>query len=218
MKDESQRPRTLMLPPAPYAAALFAGWWLERGRLPLPLDLGAAAWPLGGLLIALGLALFAWALYTLYRHHTTVNPYKGAAELCTGCDDGQVRPFGDANCLTEHDFVASERDAVRMAGEPMIAPISERGMTREAVFFGDGTANAWAVDAATGALGHVGWESVQGKKPRYFGLSPDASHLYAANENSHTIVVFRIDQTNGTLTPTGQVIETGSPSCIVFAT
>lgn len=32
----------------------------------------------------------------------------------------------------------------------MIAPVSERGMTREAVFFGDGTANAWAVDAATG--------------------------------------------------------------------
>jgi len=34
----------------------------------------------------------------------------------------------------------------------MIAPIAERGMTREAVFFGDGTANAYAVDAATGEI------------------------------------------------------------------
>jgi len=77
-----------MLPPAPYVAAMFAGWWLDRERLPLPLDLGIAAWPLGGLLIALGLALFTWALHTLYHHHTTVNPYKGAAALCT---DGPFR-------------------------------------------------------------------------------------------------------------------------------
>jgi 6-phosphogluconolactonase (cycloisomerase 2 family) len=29
-------------------------------------------------------------------------------------------------------------------------------------------------------------------------------------------VTFRVDQENGTLTPTGQVIETGSPVSIVF--
>jgi 6-phosphogluconolactonase (cycloisomerase 2 family) len=76
----------------------------------------------------------------------------------------------------------------------------------------------YSVDAASGLLDHVGWESVQGEKPRFFGLDSDASHLYAANENSHTIVEFRIDQASGKLTPTGQVIETGSPACIVFAT
>jgi 6-phosphogluconolactonase (cycloisomerase 2 family) len=76
----------------------------------------------------------------------------------------------------------------------------------------------YSVDAATGTLDHVGWESVQGKKPRFFGLDPDASHLYAANENSHTIVEFDVDQASGKLRPTGQIIETGSPSCIAFAT
>ncbi|MGZ5121812.1 MAG: beta-propeller fold lactonase family protein [Burkholderiales bacterium] len=40
----------------------------------------------------------------------------------------------------------------------------------------------------------------------------------AANEDSHTIVVFRIDGVTGKLTPTGTIVETGSPSCIVFAT
>ena len=75
----------------------------------------------------------------------------------------------------------------------------------------------YAVDAADGRLSHVGWESVQGRKPRFFGLDPDAAHLYACNEASHTIVEFRIDQATGALTPTGQVIETGSPACIVFA-
>jgi 6-phosphogluconolactonase len=76
----------------------------------------------------------------------------------------------------------------------------------------------YAVNAQDGTLKHVGWESVQGCKPRFFGLDPDARHLYACNENSHTIVEFRIDQHTGALTSTGQVIETGSPSCIVFAT
>jgi 6-phosphogluconolactonase (cycloisomerase 2 family) len=75
----------------------------------------------------------------------------------------------------------------------------------------------YAVDAATGRLAHVGWEPVQGRKPRFFGLDPAAERLYACNEDSHTIVEFTIDQGSGALAPTGQVIETGSPSCIVFA-
>ena len=76
----------------------------------------------------------------------------------------------------------------------------------------------YSVDAADGRLQHVGWESVQGRKPRYFGLSPDATRLYAANENSHTVVEFDIDSNAGILRPTGQIIETGSPTCIAFAT
>jgi 6-phosphogluconolactonase len=64
----------------------------------------------------------------------------------------------------------------------------------------------------------VGWEPVRGKKPRFFALSPDASRLYAANEDSHTIVEFDIDSATGRLAATGLVIETGSPTCIAFAT
>jgi 6-phosphogluconolactonase len=41
--------------------------------------------------------------------------------------------------------------------------------------------------------------------------------LYAANLESHNIVAFRVDQTTGKLTPTGRIVETGSPSCIIFA-
>lgn len=84
MKDEKSRPRTLILPPAPYAAALLGGWWLDRHLLPLAWDAGTAARPLGWLWLSAGLALFAWTLWTFHRHHTTVNPYAAATELCTG--------------------------------------------------------------------------------------------------------------------------------------
>ena len=84
MTDPAQRPRTLVLPPAPYAAAMLGGWWLDRQVLALPLDLRGANRPLSLLVLTLGLGLMAWAFLTFRRHRTTVNPYRGANTLCTG--------------------------------------------------------------------------------------------------------------------------------------
>ena len=88
MSDEARRPRTLIPPPAPYAAALLGGWWLDRYVLPLAWDGGAVSRPLGWVWLAIGLALFSWTLWTFHRHRTTVNPYGGASTLCT---DGPFR-------------------------------------------------------------------------------------------------------------------------------
>lgn len=82
MRDPAIRPATLIPPPLVYAVALALSWWLQ-GRLPLPLDLGAAARPLGWAAIGAGLAGFAWALAAIFSHHTTVNPYKAASSLVT---------------------------------------------------------------------------------------------------------------------------------------
>lgn len=84
MSDPLHRPRTLILPPAPYAAALAGGWWLDRHVHALPLDWGLAGQILGGGLLGIGLVLFGWTLITFWRHRTTVNPYRAASTLCTG--------------------------------------------------------------------------------------------------------------------------------------
>jgi protein-S-isoprenylcysteine O-methyltransferase Ste14 len=78
------RPRTLILPPVPYALALLGGWWLDRNQFPLPLNLGTMTRPFGWLAVGIGLALFAWTLWTFIHHRTTVNPYVAASSLCTG--------------------------------------------------------------------------------------------------------------------------------------
>jgi len=88
MALHADKPATRILPPAPYAAALLGGWWLDRQVHALPLGGGAATHALGWLLIGIGLALFIWTLWTFHRHHTTVNPYRGASELCM---DGPFR-------------------------------------------------------------------------------------------------------------------------------
>ena len=84
LKDDSARPRTLILPPAPYAAAMLGGWWLDRYQFALPFDLGTLTRPLGWLMVGLGLGLMFWTMWTFARHRTTVNPYGGASTLCTG--------------------------------------------------------------------------------------------------------------------------------------
>ncbi len=83
MSPHFHRPRTLILPPTPYAAALLGGWWLDRHLLALPWDWGMLSRPLAALLVGIGLALFGWTLATFWRRRTTVNPYRAASTLCT---------------------------------------------------------------------------------------------------------------------------------------
>ena len=89
-----------------------------------------------------------------------------------------------------------------------------RALLADAVFSG---VSAVGLTLGAGVLAPVGWESTQGKTPRFFALDPDGATLYVANQDSDTIVCFRVDPFRGLLTPTGQVIQTGSPSSIVFA-
>jgi len=73
------------------------------------------------------------------------------------------------------------------------------------------------VDRSDRSVTPIGWESTQGRTPRYFGLDPSGSFLYACNQNSNNIVTFRVDKQSGGLTPTGQVIQNNTPVCIAFA-
>ena len=82
---------------------------------------------------------------------------------------------------------------------------------------GHDSIGAFSIDDATGRIAPLAWESTQGRKPRFFCLAPGGRYLYAANEDGDTIVEFDLDEGSGKLSATGQVIETGSPACIVFA-
>ena len=92
---------------------------------------------------------------------------------------------------------------------------------------GHDSIGVFAVNARDGTLIPVGWAPTQAKSPRFFTLDPAAKILYAANADegfsgqpqntTDTIVPFRINQANGMLTPTGQIIRTNSPCTIVFA-
>jgi 6-phosphogluconolactonase len=55
------------------------------------------------------------------------------------------------------------------------------------------------------------------KIPRGFALDPSGKWLVVAGQNDNKISPLKIDQETGKLTATDQVVQTGSPVCILFA-
>jgi 6-phosphogluconolactonase len=74
----------------------------------------------------------------------------------------------------------------------------------------------FAIDPAKGTLRQIDRVSSGGKEPRDFTLDPSGAWLLAANQNSNSIVVFRLDPKSGKLTPAGGPVEVGSPVSIAF--
>lgn len=76
------KPATLLPPPLVYASVLALSWWLDRS-IPLPFDPGRTGQRLIPLLISAGLGITLWAAVEIWRHQTTVNPYRAASSLVT---------------------------------------------------------------------------------------------------------------------------------------
>jgi len=82
---------------------------------------------------------------------------------------------------------------------------------------GDGNSIAvFAIDPSKGTLTPIEITPTQGKTPRSFEIDPTGTLLFAANQQSNNIVIFRIDPKTGKLSPTGQVLNVAQPVCVKF--
>ena len=72
----------------------------------------------------------------------------------------------------------------------------------------------YSVDPQNGTLMPVGHQSSLGVKPRDFCIDPTGKFLVVANQDSDNLVTFKRDLEAGTLTPTGNPVEVGSPVCV----
>lgn len=75
---------------------------------------------------------------------------------------------------------------------------------------------AYEISTQGNELSMIGWFSTRGKTPRDFAIDPTGHYLVAANQDSHSLALFAIEQHTGALLPKGDVYETGSPTCVVF--
>ena len=67
-----------------------------------------------------------------------------------------------------------------------------------------------------GTLTPLEYDSTEGKTPRSFNMDPTGHYLIAANQDSDSLVVFRVDAKTGHLTPIGQKENAPSPTCVTF--
>jgi 6-phosphogluconolactonase (cycloisomerase 2 family) len=111
--------------------------------------------------------------------------------------DGQWHESGTVAASVAPDALPSE---VAVAGRYLY--VANRGPDTIAVF-----------DTASGSLVRVGEVSTGGLWPRHFAIVD--GFLYVANERSHTVVTFALDSATGLPVPTGGVLRTPSPTCVL---
>ena len=74
----------------------------------------------------------------------------------------------------------------------------------------------FSIDPKTGELKAVGHQSMGIKTPRNFAIEPTGHYMLVANQSGGNVLVFRINQTTGELTPTESSVKVASPVCVRF--
>jgi 6-phosphogluconolactonase len=82
--------------------------------------------------------------------------------------------------------------------------------------WGPDSIGVFAIDPEKGTLTEVEQVPPGGTMPRNFAIDPTGSYLFAANELSGNVALFKIDPNTGRLSPTKTDLKIDVPVCIVF--
>jgi 6-phosphogluconolactonase len=121
-------------------------------------------------------------------------------------DDGSLINFQDISTHPD-DF-----KGVRGSADIHISPnskylyASNRGDANSITIF--------SIDSTTGKLRVAGFQSCMGLTPRNFVIDPTGRFLLVANQESSNIIIFKINQHTGLLTPLGLPLEVPNPVCL----
>jgi 6-phosphogluconolactonase len=141
--------------------------------------------------------------YVVNELDSTVTAYRLNPER------GSMTPLQVLSALPD-TFVGHSRAAeIMVSKDGRFVYASNRGHDSIAIF---------SIDQPSGQLTNVGWVASQGRTPRFFTFDPSGIWLFVANEDSDTVVTFRIDPQTGLPSLMGEAVQTGSPVCIIFAT
>ena len=141
-------------------------------------------------------------LYAISEMGNSISAYNYYAQ------SGTLDEFQTIGTLTEsfHGASTAAEIAINQAGTVLYA--SNRG---------DNSIAEYAVDPTKFTLTLADHFPTLGKTPRHFALDPSGSWLFAANQDSNDIVVFKVYARTGQLTPDGTVLKDApSPVCILF--
>ena len=129
----------------------------------------------------------------------------------------EVFPLSDASrfersiqvisTMAEGDTRFAHSAAIKVHPNGQFLYATNRGEVNEIVAY---------VIADDGTLAPVGRYSTQGDTPRDFVVDPSGQFLLVANQDTGTIITFRINQETGALEDTGLIAEVPTPVCLKF--
>ena len=128
---------------------------------------------------------------------------------------GTFTKLQDAKTL-KPDFVGSN-DSAEIAIHPNGKFLYESNRRfRGPDMWGPDSIGVFAIDPMKGTLTEIEQVAPQGTMPRQFVIDPTGGYLFAANELTGNVVLFRIDGTTGRLSSTKTELKIDVPVCIVF--
>jgi 6-phosphogluconolactonase len=80
----------------------------------------------------------------------------------------------------------------------------------------DNLIGVYAINPDTGMIEQTERVALEGKTPRDFAIDPSGTWFWDANQDSDGIVIYKIDQANGTLTASGTTLKVAAPTCVLF--
>lgn len=129
------------------------------------------------------------------------------AELYAYKYDGQFTFMTRCQTLPDGYEQTPSGAAIRAHPNGMFVYVSNRGSDAISIF---------RFDRDREVLEFVAFQSTFGKTPREFNIDPSGNWLLAANQDSHNIVIFQINQSTGLLTVRSINEDVKSPSSILF--
>ena len=128
---------------------------------------------------------------------------------------GTFTKIQDATSL-QPDFIGAN-DSAEIAIHPNGKFLYESNRRfRGPDMWGPDSIGVFAIDPDKGTLTEVEQVPPGGTMPRNFAIDPTGSYLFAANELSGNVALFKIDAGTGRLSPTKTDLKIDVPVCIVF--
>ena len=128
---------------------------------------------------------------------------------------GRFNKLQDATSL-QPDFVGAN-DSAEIAIHPNGRFLYESNRRfRGPDMWGPDSIGVFAIDPDKGTLTEVEQVPPGGTMPRNFAIDPTGSYLFAANELSGNVFLFKVDSNTGRLSPTTANVKIDVPVCIVF--
>jgi 6-phosphogluconolactonase len=130
--------------------------------------------------------------------------------------NGSFTSVQDAKTLAS-DFIGAS-DSAEIAIHPNGRFLYESNRRfRGPNLWGPDTIGVFSIDPVKGTLTEVEQVAPGGTMPRSFAIDPTGSYLFSANELTGNVLLFRVDNNTGRLTPTRTDLKIDVPVCIAFA-
>jgi 6-phosphogluconolactonase len=128
---------------------------------------------------------------------------------------GALNPVQDAKTLSPNFIGANDSAEIEIHPNGKFLYESNRRFRGENLW-GPDTIGVFAIDPVHGTLTEVEQVPPGGTMPRNFAIDPTGSYLFSANELTGNVLLFRIDDQTGRLTPTKTEVKVDVPVCITF--